>query len=336
MRWTHGTTPNRVICARLRHRPTVDETPYSADEWICGGVSFPDYGRHGRCVPKRDDQGQAVSKGDEGRARRPAVEPFDLPLVRQWLRTLAFVDADSAHGSRRRIFRKAARPAHSHQDEVRSVAENLSGSFGKSPTEDILRRLLALGIVQYVHRIGRVPVDAKAEDIVLDVVAFALWSVVQADALPPDWEEALTLLTSPRMAAHVALARKDGTSEKPASFGLLYSKLAEGPVTHGARNLLEDLSDPRRGGTALASLALAADLPEPDPRQRQKAAAVWLFTAVVGGALGAEGEHLAEVIDRMVAEAWDSIIGESGMHGSSGSHGGTVANDLINDIFHNH
>jgi hypothetical protein len=189
--------------------------------------------------------------------------------------------------------------------------------------------------VQYVRRVGRIPVDAKGEDIVLDVLAFALWPVAQARSLPTDWEEVLTRLTSPRAAALVALARKVNATQNPDDFENLYHVLASSSVTRAARNLLDDLSDPRRGGAALASLALAVDLPEPDPRQRQKAAVIWIFTTLFGGALGAEGEHLADVVDHMVTDAWDWLTYEPDIHGPSGSHGGTIADELIN-IFHNH
>ena len=52
-----------------------------------------------------------------------------------------------------------------HENEVRAVGDHVSGWLGQSSAEDVLRRLLALGIVQYVKRIGRVPVDARAEEM---------------------------------------------------------------------------------------------------------------------------------------------------------------------------
>jgi hypothetical protein len=265
----------------------------------------------------------------------PTAQPLDLPLLRQWLSTLASASADASH-SRHRLFRKATKPGQSHGDEVKALNDSLAGSLGKSRTDDILRRLLALGTVQYVKTIGRIPVDTKAEDIILDVTAFALWSVAQAPVLPTDWQDTLALLTSPRMAALITRAREVDATRNPDNFVILYRALASSPVTQGARSLLEDLSDQRRGGAALASLALAADLPEPDPRHRLKTAAFWVFTALSSGALGAEGGHLADSVDRMAEDAWHWLVGEPDSHGSSVSHGGTLADELIEGIFHHH
>jgi hypothetical protein len=264
----------------------------------------------------------------------PTAEPLDLPLIRQWLGTLASVGNDSARGGKHHLLRKTAKPAQSHEDGVNALIDNLSGMLGGSPTEDILRRLLALGAVHYIRRIGRVPVDAKTEDVILDVTAFALWSVAQAPVLPSDWEEVLARLTSPRMADLVAQVRGVDAARRRENFAIFYGILASSPITQGARNLMADLSDPRRGGSALASLALAAGLPEPDPRQRNKAAIAWLFTALFSGALGAEGGHLADAIDRMAEDAWDLLTGGQDMHGHSGSHGGVLAEELIHGFFH--
>jgi hypothetical protein len=264
----------------------------------------------------------------------PAGEPLDLPLLREWLGTLASASADTAHGGRRWLGRRNARPTHSQESEVRAVGDDLSGWLGQSSAEDVLRRLLALGIVQYVKRIGRVPANAQPEEIVLDVTAFALWSVAQAPVLPSGWEDTLALLTSPRMAAIVEHAREVDATRNPDNFIVLYRMLASSSAAQGTRNLLEDLSDPRRGGAVLAVLALASGLPEPDPRRRQKAAAVWLFTALAGGTLAAEGERLAGAIDRMAEDAWSWLNGDSRGHGSAGANGGTFAEDLTHDFLH--
>jgi hypothetical protein len=275
-----------------------------------------------------------MNRADKSDERGVTAEPLDLPLLRQWLRTLASSSTNPVQGGRRRLFGKSVQTGHSHQNEVSAVAENLTGFLGQSCTEDILRRLLALGVVQYVKRVGRVPVEAKPEDVIRDVTAFALWSVAQAPALPVDWEGVLPTLTSPRMADIVARARLADATRNPDNFGVLCRMLGSDSRSQGTRNLLEDLSDPRRGGAVLASLALSAGLPAPDPSRRQKAAAVWLFTALAGGVLGAEGEHLADTIDQMAGDAWDWLIGDSRGHGSSGSGGGTLAEEIIHDFFH--
>jgi hypothetical protein len=282
-----------------------------------------------------NDRGRALSGGSEPRDRGTSVQPLDLPAIRQWLAGLVPAGGAPAR-PKGRFHRKAGKSPQSLEGEVGVVADNLSGSLGRSSTEDVLRRLLALGVVQYVRRVGRVPIDARAEDVVVDVAAFGLWSVAQAPVLPSDWAEVLARLTSPRMANLVAWVREADATRHPDNFAVFYGILAGSPVSDGTRRLLEDLSDQKRGGAALAALALATGLPEPDARLRQKTAVVWIFTALVGGALGAEGGHLADGINQMAEGVWDRLSGDLGTHGHSGSHGGTLADELINDLFHHH
>jgi hypothetical protein len=277
-----------------------------------------------------------MSKDDVPGGRTTAREPLDLPLLRQWLSTLAAGGAGPAHDGRHRLLRKAAKSGRPRRDELKAVSDTLAGSLGKSPTDDTLRGLLALGIVQYVKLIGQVPKDAKAEDSFLDVTAFALWSVAQAPDLPADWEETLARLVSPRMAAFVADLRNAEATRDRRNFAVLYRMLASSPVTQATRNLLEDLSDPRRGGAVLVSLALAADLPEPDPRHGPKAAAIWVLAGLSTSAVAAEGGHLADSVNHEAEKIWDALIHEHHTHGSASSHGSTLAEEMINDILHHH
>lgn len=275
-----------------------------------------------------------AATGDSG----PAGVPLDLPLLRQWLSSLASASADTPRSGRRHLFGKVPRSGQLREGDVQALSETLAGSLGKSHTDDTLRRLLALGVVQYVKRIGYVPVDAKADDGILDIAAFALWTVAQAPDLPTDWEDTLARLTSPRMTAFVADLREAGATRDQRNFAVLHRALGKNSVAQGVRNLLEDLSDQRRGGAVLTSLALAAGLPEPDPRHRLKSAAIWLFTGVAGGAIGAEGGHVADSVNQAVDEIWDRMIHGHETHGPSspGSHGGTLADQLIDDLFHHH
>lgn len=282
----------------------------------------------------RGGMSKDAAPGDRG----PAGEPLDLPLLRQWLSSLASASADTTRGGRRHLFGKPSRSGRLREGDVQALSETLAGSLGKSHADDTLRRLLALGVVQYVKRIGHVPVDAKADDGILDVAAFALWTVAQAPDLPTDWEDTLARLTSPRMAAFVADLREVCATRDQRNFAVLHRALGKNSVAQGVRNLLEDLSDQRRGGAVLTSLALAAGLPEPDPRHRLKSAAIWLFMGVAGGAIGAEGGHVADSVNHAVDEIWDRMFRGHETHGPSspGSHGGTLADQLIDDLFHHH
>ena len=69
----------------------------------------------------------------------------------------------------------------------------------------------------------------------------------------------------------------------------------------------------------------------------EKTAAIWLFTALLSGALGAEGSNAAAAVNRLTEDAWDSITDsmDPGLGGSrSGSHGGVLAEEVIHSLFH--
>lgn len=277
-----------------------------------------------------------MDEGD-GKGRTPAAEPLDLPQIRRWLSSLAVGELDAARSGRSKFFRKPRSKTSSHAEELSAIAENLSGSFNHCSTADVLHRLLAIGTVQYIRAIGQVPVGADASDVVMDVVAFALWSVVQAEALPTDWESVLARLTSPRMADLVAQARDAHAARRTENFTVFVQVLARRPMHGAAHNLLDDLSDPRRGGAALAALALASGLPEPDPRKREKSAATWIFTALLGGALAAEGGNAAAEIDRLTKDTWvwiTEVIGPGSRSSHSSNHGDAIADELIHSLFH--
>jgi hypothetical protein len=274
-------------------------------------------------------------QGDSGKL---SAMPLDLPALRQWISSLADDYAKSLARGSPRSGRKAAKAANSVAAELDAVSDDLAGSFGNARAEDVLRRLLAVGLVQYVTKVGRVPLDAAPERVILDVTAFALWSVVQARRLPEDWQGALARLTSPRMAELVAAARSVDAAQSTENFGVFAGLLAKRPISQGALNLLRDLGDQKRGGSALTALALAADLPRPDHKQREKSAVVWMFTALAAGALAAEGTNAAAAVNRVVDEMWDwitdSVAAGHGTPGTSGAHGGVLADELIHSFFH--
>lgn len=129
-----------------------------------------------------------ASGASDGKSRVSGVTPLDAPAIRQWLATLASAETDAKDGTARGPFRRMRRKTLPHEGELAAINNNLAGEFGRSRPEDVLRRMLALGTVQYVKSVGRIPGDATAGDVIIDVVAFALWSVVQAPTLPEGWQ----------------------------------------------------------------------------------------------------------------------------------------------------
>ncbi len=279
-----------------------------------------------------------MGTGMQGDSGQSPVAPLDLPAIREWISSLADDYARSLRGGGPGSRRKAAKEAKSLAAELDAVSDDLAGSFGNAKAEDVLRRLLAVGLVQYVKVVGRVPQGAAPEQVILDVTAFALWPVVQARELPRDWQGTLARLTSPRMAELVAAARSVDAAQSPGNFGAFTGLLARRPVSQGALNLLHDLGDQKRGGSALTALALAADLPRPDHTQRGKTAITWIFAALAGGALGAEGTNAAAAINRVADEVWDwitdSVTAGHGTPATSGSHADVLADELLHSFFH--
>jgi hypothetical protein len=215
----------------------------------------------------------------------------------------------------------------------------MEGFPGDAPVIDTLRRFLAIGTVQYVTMLGRVPDDMRPDQVVGDVLAFALWEVVRADNLPEGWEVELARVSSPRMAHLVAEARLAGAGDNPGNLQAFSQLLGGRTTVDGAFNLLSDLGDSRAGGAALTALALAARLPEPVRQRKGKTAIIWLFAALGSGAAGAEGGHAADMVNRLAEDAWDWLT-SSGVR-SSGQHKraadaskDTLADEIINHLFH--
>jgi hypothetical protein len=235
----------------------------------------------------------------------PTAVPFDLPGLKLWIARLASEYANATADRNTKPGKKAHKETKRNAAQLDQLKQELSGSLRDARTEDTLRRLLAAGVVQYIRAAGMDSTNAVPEHVVQDVVAFALWSIVQAPVLPADWQGALACITSPRMADLVAQARSVDSTREPEDFVGFVRVLAHRPLSQGSLNLLRDLGDPARGGPALTALALAASLPRPDKRKGTKTAVTWVFVAAAGGALGAEGADGTATVNRLAREAWD-------------------------------
>lgn len=280
-----------------------------------------------------------------------------MPRVKLWIDGLVSDYArQTEHGSsnKRGKAAKELKELKEHATHLAALKQEFSGTPSAEAADDTVRRLLAAGIVQYVYTTGGTPDDIAAKHVVQDVVVFALWQVVQANALPGQWQESLARITSLRMADLVAQARSANAARVPGNFAIFARALTSRPVAQGALNLLRDMADPGRGGTALTAIALAAGLPRPESRRGPKSAAIWVFTALVGGALGAEGTNTADAVDKLARDAWEWItaagtVAQTGRGGDvvtalavdqhhggglSGAHGEAIADDLIQHLFH--
>lgn len=231
-------------------------------------------------------------------APQPAV-PLNLPELRIWIERITadyrLLLADRNAPPRGR------RAASQDKKELAALGASLAGDPGRREGKDLLRRLLAAGAAQYLSRGGPIPAGTLPEAVVIDLVVFALWPVVQAPELPEGWRDHMAELTSPRLAALTASARdavRQGRNVTPEG---LTRQLAGKAFTQAILALLEDLDDPRRGGACLTALSLAAHQPSPPQKAGGKALLGWLLSGAVGAAAGGTTVGAAGLAE----QAWD-------------------------------
>ena len=235
--------------------------------------------------------------GEAGGEAGP-VRPFDLPGLRLWIdRIVADYRQQLTAGAGEPAGKEAAGQLR-QLDELRRSVEDPAGNGGG---KNALRRLLASGIAQYLSRAGQVPAGQVPEQLLVDLLVFALWAVLEAPGLPGTWQQDLVELTSPRVAALTVAARDAKDAGRPVPVEEFTSVLSARPVGPALHNLLDDLSEPRRGGSALTALAVAAGLPAPPGRGGAKAMATWMIAvlagATAGGAVGVIEGHVGGLLD---------------------------------------
>lgn len=227
-------------------------------------------------------------------SRQPA--PLDLPHLRKWIDQLLgdYRDLLSRQGS-------SAPQRHLwHLERVQGLVADPPARPGK----DAVRRLVVAGVVEYVA-LSRAVAAPASEHVVLDMVVFALWPVVRAPALPDDWWDHLAGITSPRLAAEVANARRD-----PATTCESFTRaVAAEPFGQAALSLLEDLADPARGGPALTAMAMACRLPEPAVRKGPRTVFAWFVTGAAAAGL-LELDEVGGAVSTLFTTAWAWIAGD--------------------------
>ncbi|MCB5180555.1 hypothetical protein [Streptomyces antimicrobicus] len=232
--------------------------------------------------------------------------PLGLPELRIWIDRLVrdyrvHVGAQRGRGGRRQL--------EALQREFGGAA-----GAGRRDGKERVRRLVAAGAVQYLQEAARVPSEPLPVVVMADVAVFALWPVVQAPDLPPDWQDQLAELTTPRLAALVAQARASAAEGRPVAVDAFARVLADKPFAHGILALLEDLADPRGAGACLTALALAARVPAP-PRKAPRALLGWLLgvgTGAVAGGAAADPDLVARIWEWMDEEGVQKRSGYEG------------------------
>jgi hypothetical protein len=213
---------------------------------------------------------------------RDQTAPLDLLSLRRWVERVA-EDFRAASEQDR-----AQREAGKRLDAVRAV---LADPGQESRQRDAIRRLLVTGVCGYLARTRDLAPTPLPEQILLDLIVFALWPVVTARRLPRDWQGELAEITSARLASLVAQARTRWRSGDRTAAETFARALARRSLFPAMSVLFDDLADPRRGGALLTSMALVSGLPQPSTGTA-RTVFVWAV-GIVGGA-GA----LAVVLDR--------------------------------------
>ncbi|MFI6040809.1 hypothetical protein ACIA8C_04190 [Nocardia sp. NPDC051321] len=242
------------------------------------------------------------------------VSPPDLIGLKDWIYRASsdFEERVAQHSGltwrERRRFR----------NEVESLRRTCDGS-SHGRAENAVRQLLAAGAARYRAVSSSNQSGGTPEHAVLDFAVFAIWPVVIAPDLHEDWFEAIAKLTSPDIAKLVVHCRLYRISGNPMSPSELLAALSKIRFSSGIVNLMDDLSNPNRGGGALTALAIATEVELPPADRSGKKLAAWVFggvSAVVGAAgAGVIGNRA----DAAALDLWDWLIHDSANDGSSGS-----------------
>ncbi|WP_143229734.1 hypothetical protein [Actinophytocola xanthii] len=199
--------------------------------------------------------------------------PLDLLSLRRWLDRVA------------EDFRAVAeqdRTGREHGKRLDSTRAVVADPGQESRQRDVIRRLLVAGLCGYLARTRDAAPPPLPEQILLDLVVFALWPVVTARRLPRDWQGELAEITSARLASLVAQARTSWRSGDGTAAETFARALARRSLFPAMSVLFDDLADPRRGGALLTSMALVGGLPEPRTGTA-RTVFVWAV-GIVGGA----------------------------------------------------
>jgi hypothetical protein len=255
--------------------------------------------------------------------------PLDLPQLRLWIGHLiesydALVDRNEVGYSQQEIRR--------YRSSLASAALACDGEFER-PAKARVRELLALGAANY-GLTGEVPRETCfSEQMVIDFAVFSLWPLVIAPKLPRAWLDAFIDITRciplATLVVHARSSRGTSDAMSAHEFG---QALAGISFPSGIRNLLHDLSDPRRGGCALTGMAIAGAGYAPRRGASPKRVAKWALLAAIGGVTGNRADDALSMMSDWLAEQMrspgiqhpDSAHPGSNTHHDSGKHLGIV------------
>lgn len=207
--------------------------------------------------------------------------PLEVPRLREWLGHLiqnydALVHRGEIGYSQQEI--------RLYRESLASAALACDGEF-KRPVKTRIRELLALGAASYGLAAGSPgPVSfAGAGETAVDFAVCSLWPLITLPELPRPWLGAFLAITrSSHLASLVVQARyARGTPEEmsAAGFGQALTQISFVP---GILTLLDDLSDPHRGGCALTGMAIAHARYAPRRGATQRRVAQWALAAATG------------------------------------------------------
>ncbi len=130
------------------------------------------------------------------------------------------------------------------------------------------------------------PSERIPKQIVIDFATFALWPLVVMPNLPKDFFKSLCDITSEPLARLVISAHQSQKMRSAISVDVFARRLAAAPLAAGILNLLGDLADPLRGGSALIAVSFAATGVRPHSQRSPKAMVVWILSSAATGIIG--------------------------------------------------
>lgn len=240
----------------------------------------------------------------------PPPGPAEIVAFRGWLGTLVRRYDEQALRLQLR-----SREKKRHRKRILSVVSASEGSLDGSG-KDCLRGLLASGIAYYSGLAENLPENVQPEEILFDIATLALWPVVLAPKLPGRWFEHLAELSSPRVARVVSYARLSRTSGVQLNVATFMRSLSESSVALGVRNLLDDLSDPKRGGAFLTAIAIANGTSGPPEMAKGVRLVCWIIGAAAAGVIGNR-------VDELAVDVWGRLEGAGVEHDPFGTDPGS-------------
>ncbi|MBS2966544.1 hypothetical protein KGA66_26125 [Actinocrinis puniceicyclus] len=190
------------------------------------------------------------------------------------------------------------------QKKLRKRLEALRQTYQGDPQgsgKDRIRELIASGVVTYGFDGSDASIEMLPEQIMVELVTYALWPVIIAPKLPGSWFEDLQEISSSQLATLVTHARLSRTTGSGMSVQTFERAVATVQFASGLLNLFEDLNDPHRGGPALTAVVLADSGSIPPKHASPKAIVLWTLSAAAAGVIGNRA-------DAALGAAWDWLV----------------------------